>query len=84
MVVPKQCPAHFLGGEREPILTISSREGEVPVSQNKLKKKTFKTPLEIIKMQAVKLGALMEQEAFHPNSKMGLRWDVLFMLEPWA
>lgn len=35
-------------------------------------------------MQAVKLGALMEQEAFHPNSKMGLRWDVLFMLEPWA
>lgn len=35
-------------------------------------------------MQAVQQGALMEQEVFHPAGKMGLRWDVLFMVELWA
>ena len=74
----------FGGRERTDSYHLQQRRGGARKSEQIKKKKTFKTPLEIIKMQAVKLGALMEQEAFHPNSKMGLRWDVLFMLEPWA
>lgn len=35
-------------------------------------------------MQAMKQGTMMGQEVSHPDSEIGLRWNILFMLDLWA